>query len=397
MNEPCVVISEQGKPFLEKGQMWMYSNNVIRTDSLCEDGEPVRIVDEEGTFIAKGFYSAVSHVTVRILSRDEDEVIDRAFFRRRIQAAADYRRTAERENLTCCRMVFSEADLLPGLVCDRYGAVLVIQISCAGFEKRKDMICELLEEELSKDAPVEAVYIRNDIPSRTKEGLDQYTGFWNEKTYECPVIVEENGLKLHVDYIDGQKTGYFLDQKTNRMLVRRMAKGHRVLDCFTHTGGFALNAALGGAAEVTAVDVSGLALEAGLANAKLNHLEERMRFVQADVFEYLDTLEKGQYDFIILDPPAFTKSRKTVYKAYNGYKRINAQAMRALKGGGWLATCSCSRYMETGLFEQMLKEAAFEAGVILRQVSVTQQNADHPILWLMEETSYLKFYIFQIL
>ncbi|MBQ9825469.1 MAG: class I SAM-dependent rRNA methyltransferase [Solobacterium sp.] len=396
MNEPCVVISEKGKPFLEKGQMWMYSNNVIRTDSSCEDGEPVRIVDEEGTFIAKGFYSAVSHVTVRILSRDEDEVIDRAFFRRRIQAAADYRRTAERENLTCCRMVFSEADLLPGLVCDRYGAVLVIQISCAGFEKRKDMICELLEEELSKDAPVEAVYIRNDIPSRTKEGLDQYTGFWNEKTYECPVIVEENGLKLHVDYIDGQKTGYFLDQKTNRMLVRRMAKGHRVLDCFTHTGGFALNAALGGAAEVTAVDVSGLALEAGLANAKLNHLEERMRFVQADVFEYLDTLEKGQFDFIILDPPAFTKSRKTVYKAYNGYKRINAQAMRALKGGGWLATCSCSRYMETGLFEQMLKEAAFEAGVILRQVSVTQQNADHPILWLMEETSYLKFYIFQI-
>ncbi len=397
MNEPCVVISEQGKPFLEKGQMWMYSNNVIRADSSCEDGDPVRIVDEEGTFIAKGFYSAVSHVTVRILSRDEDEVIDRAFFRRRIQAAADYRRTAERENLTCCRMVFSEADLLPGLVCDRYGAVLVIQISCAGFEKRKDMICELLEEELSKDAPVEAVYIRNDIPSRTKEGLDQYTGFWNEKTYECPVIVEENGLKLHVDYIDGQKTGYFLDQKTNRMLVRRMAKGHRVLDCFTHTGGFALNAALGGAAEVTAVDVSGLALEAGLANAKLNHLEERMRFVQADVFEYLDTLEKGQYDFIILDPPAFTKSRKTVYKAYNGYKRINAQAMRALKGGGWLATCSCSRYMETGLFEQMLKEAASEAGVILRQVSVTQQNADHPILWLMEETSYLKFYIFQIL
>ncbi|MBQ7993188.1 MAG: class I SAM-dependent rRNA methyltransferase [Solobacterium sp.] len=397
MNEPCVVISEKGKPFLEKGQMWMYSNNVIRTDSSCEDGEPVRIVDEEGTFIAKGFYSAVSHVTVRILTRDEDEVIDRAFFRRRIRAAADYRRTAERENLTCCRVVFSEADLLPGLVCDRYGAVLVIQISCAGFEKRKDMICELLEEELSKDAPVEAVYIRNDIPSRTKEGLDQYTGFWNEKTYECPVIVEENGLKLDVDYIDGQKTGYFLDQKTNRMLVRRMAKGHKVLDCFTHTGGFALNAALGGAAEVTAVDVSGLALEAGLANAKLNHLEERMRFVQADVFEYLDTLEKGQFDFIILDPPAFTKSRKTVYKAYNGYKRINAQAMRALKGGGWLATCSCSRYMETGLFEQMLKEAAFEAGVILRQVSVTQQNADHPILWLMEETSYLKFYIFQIL
>ncbi len=397
MNEPCVVISEKGKPFLEKGQMWMYSNNVIRADSSCEDGEPVRIIDEVGNFIAKGFYSAVSHVTVRILTRDEDEVIDRAFFRRRIQAAADYRRTAERDNLTCCRVVFSEADLLPGLVCDRYGAVLVIQISCAGFEKRKDMICELLEEELSKDAPVEAVYIRNDIPSRTKEGLDQYTGFWNEKTYECPVIVEENGLKLHVDYIDGQKTGYFLDQKTNRMLVRRMAKGHRVLDCFTHTGGFALNAALGGAAEVTAVDVSGLALEAGLANAKLNHLEERMRFVQADVFEYLDTLEKGQYDFIILDPPAFTKSRKTVYKAYNGYKRINAQAMRALKGGGWLATCSCSRYMETGLFEQMLKEAAFEAGVILRQVSVTQQNADHPILWLMEETSYLKFYIFQIL
>jgi 23S rRNA (cytosine1962-C5)-methyltransferase len=396
MREPCVVISEQGKPFLEKGQMWMYSNNVIKADPACEDGEPVRIIDEAGNFIAKGFYSAVSHVTVRILTREEDEVIDRAFFQRRIRAAAEYRRTAERDNLTCCRMVFSEADLLPGLVCDRYGAVIVIQISCAGFEKRRDMICELLKEELSRDALVEAVYIRNDIPARTKEGLEQYTGFWNHTAYACPVIVEENGLKLHVDYIDGQKTGYFLDQKTNRMLVRKMAKGHKVLDCFTHTGGFALNAAMGNAAEVTAVDVSALALEQGLENAKLNHLEERMRFVQADVFEYLDTLEKGQFDFIILDPPAFTKSRKTVYKAYNGYKRINRQAMSALKGGGWLATCSCSRYMETGLFEQMLREAAAEAGVILRQVSVTQQNADHPILWLMEETSYLKFYIFQI-
>ena len=397
-SEPHVVISRQGRQFLEKGQMWMYANNAVYASADCQDGGVVCILAQDGTFIARGFYSPCSHVTVRILSRDENEIIDREFFRRRIREAVSFRRTVERNNIGCCRMIFSEADRLPGLVADRYNDVLVTQISNTGFEKIRDMIYEILLEEVSGDGiPVRAVYERNDIPSRAKEGLRQYTGFWNGTSAECPAVIEENGLKLYVDYISGQKTGYFLDQKSNRLLVRKMACGHKVLDCFTHTGGFALNAAMGEAEEVTAVDVSAAALEQGLANAKLNHLENRMRFVQADVFEYLDSLEKGQFDFIILDPPAFTKSRKTVLKAYNGYKRINRRAMELLANGGYLATCSCSRYMETALFEQMLKEAAAEAGVILRQVSVTQQNADHPILWLMDETSYLKFFIFQII
>jgi 23S rRNA (cytosine1962-C5)-methyltransferase len=335
-------------------------------------------------------------VAVRILTRNEADTIDRAFFEKRIHDAVSFRRVVERDNMTCARMIFSEADLLPGLIADRYNDILVTQISCTGFEKRKDMIYELLKEEFAQEEiPVRYIYERNDIAPRLKEGLEQYQGFHGKEGI-AKTVISENGLKLNVDIENGQKTGYFLDQKSNRVLIRSLSKGLRVLDCFTHTGGFALNAALGGAKEVTAVDVSQTALDQGLENAKLNHLEGRMKFVQADVFEYLDEIQPDQFDLIILDPPAFTKSRKTVMKAYNGYKRINRRAMEVLKGGGYLATCSCSRYMETDLFEKMLKEAAAEAGVILRQVSVTQQNADHPILWIMDETSYLKFYIFQI-
>ena len=221
-------------------------------------------------------------------------------------------------------------------------------------------------------------------------------GFWGGVSLPTTTVIQENGLKLNVDIENGQKTGYFLDQKSNRMLLRQMAHDQRVLDCFSHTGGFALNAAYGKAQSVVAVDVSQTALDQGRANAKLNHLEDRIQFVKADVFEYLDQCTIGQYDIIVLDPPAFTKSRKTIHQAYAGYKRINYQAMKLLQNGGYLITCSCSRFMEIDNFEKMLREAAQEAGVTLKQVSVTQQNHDHPILWTMEETSYLKFYIFQI-
>lgn len=397
MTYPSVVISAQGAQFLKQGQMWMYRNNLVSSDADITDGAIVRILDEDGAFIAAGFYSAVSHIIVRILSRNEDEQINEDFFRKRIRAAMDYRFTTNRDNITNCRLIFSEADFMPGLIADCYNDILVTQISCAGFEIRKDMIYGLIKEVLAeKGIEIHGVYERNDIAARAKEGLAQYKGFTEKTDLQPSTIISENGLKLFVDIENGQKTGYFLDQKSNRVLIRNLAKDKKVLDCFTHTGGFALNAALGGAKEVSAVDVSKTALDAAYENACLNHLEDRMKFVQADVFEYLDQVQPGQFDLIILDPPAFTKSRKTVMKAYNGYKRINKKAMELLRNGGYLATCSCSRYMETALFEQMLKESANEAGVLLKQVSVTQQNSDHPILWRNEETSYLKFYIFQI-
>ncbi|MCD7808720.1 MAG: class I SAM-dependent rRNA methyltransferase, partial [Erysipelotrichaceae bacterium] len=241
------------------------------------------------------------------------------------------------------------------------------------------------------------IYERNDIQVRTKEGLELYKGFWKGTNLPTTTIINENDILLYVDFENGQKTGYFLDQKANRYLLRKMAHDKKVLDCFSHTGGFALNAAKGGAKEVVAVDVSQTALDQGLENAKLNHLEDKITFTKADVFDYLDTLNVGDFDIIVLDPPAFTKSRKTIQSAYFGYKKINKKAMELLNNGGYLVTCSCSRFMEVDNFEKMLKESAQEAGVVLKQVSMTQQNVDHPILWTMEETSYLKFYIMQII
>jgi len=260
------------------------------------------------------------------------------------------------------------------------------------------MIYELLIEVLKEDnQEIHGIYERNDIQVRVKEGLELYKGYWKETNLPTSTIINENGILLHVDFENGQKTGYFLDQKANRYLLRKMAHDKKVLDCFRHTGGFALNAAKGGACEVVAVDVSQTALDQGYENAKLNHLEDKITFTKTDVFDYLDTLNVCDFDIIVLDPPAFTKSRKTIQSAYFGYKKINKKAMELLSHGGYLVTCSCSRFMEVDNFEKMLKESAQEAGVILKQVSMTQQNVDHPILWTMEETSYLKFYIMQII
>lgn len=396
MIKPTVKITEQGASFLRCGQSWMFRNNLSSDISHLENGCICDIETEEGEYLGTGFLSKDSHVTVRILTHDRSEEIDSSFFEKRIREAWEFRKTVESENLSNCRVIFGEADFLSGLTVDRYNDVLVTQITCYGMEIRKDLVYASLLEVLRKDGQnITCIYERNDVQSRTKEGLSLYKGFYGENRTDTVQVISENGLLLNVDIENGQKTGYFLDQKSNRVLVRKMSKGKKVLDCFTHTGGFALNAAYGKARSVTAVDVSETALSEGKANAELNQLNN-VTFLQADVFDYLDTLKQGQYDIIILDPPAFTKSRKTVMKAYNGYKRINMQAMNVLRNGGYLVTCSCSRYMETELFEKMLKEASQEVGVRLKQVSVTQQNADHPILWTMNETSYLKFFIFQI-
>lgn len=392
MKNPIVRIDEKGEIFLKNGQMWMYQNNVANDISNIQNGAIVDILTNTNTYLGSGYFNKHSHITVRIFTK-KHESIDEKFFYNKIQQAWEYRKTVEKNNLDNCRILFGEADGLPGLTVDRYNNVLVTQITCFGLEKNKEALYNSLLQVL-KDENIEAIYERNDVKSREKEGLPLYKGFYVGKANTIQVI-NENGLLLHVDIENGQKTGYFLDQKSNRVLIRNLAQGKKVLDCFTHTGGFGLNAALGQALTVTAVDVSATALKEAKENAKINHLEN-IQFVQADVFAYLDTLQENAFDLIILDPPAFTKSRKTVMKAYNGYKRINMQAMQILKNGGYLATCSCSRYMENTLFEKMLKEAALEVGVTLKQISVTQQNADHPILWTMDESAYLKFYIFQI-
>lgn len=395
---PAVTISETGENYLKDGQMWMYRNNVVDLDETIENGAAVEILTTKGEYLGTGFLSKESHITVRILSKDREAVFDRAFFKSRIQFAYDFRKTLEKENLSNCRLIFGEADQLPGLTVDRYNDILVSQISSYGMEMIKDMLYEVLLEVLLEDGQdVKGIYERNDIKVRSKEGLPMEKGFWKEVGLSTKTVINENGLLLNVDVENGQKTGYFLDQKDNRVLLRKMSCGKRVMDCFTHTGGFALNAAYGNALQVVAVDVSQTALDQAYENAVLNHLEDRMSFVKADVFDYLEKGTPGEFDIIVLDPPAFTKSRRTIDHAYNGYKKINKQAMKLLGRGGYLITCSCSRFMEIDNFEKMLKESAKEAGVTLKQVSVTQQNHDHPILWTMEETSYLKFYIFQII
>lgn len=343
-NYPNITISNEGETWLQKGQMWMYRNNLVQADENIPDGGIVNIISTDGTYHGTGFYSPISHITCRILTKDESESIDQAFFEKRIRFAYDYRRTVEPNNLSNCRYVFGEADLLPGLVVDCYNDILVTQISNTGMEQHKQMIYDILLEIFKENSHViQAIYERNDIKVREKEGLTSYKGFFYNPNHVSPqTIINENGIQLQVDIENGQKTGYFLDQKSNRVLLRHIARDKRVLDCFSHTGGFALNAAYGNAKAVTAVDVSNVALQQGYQNAKLNHLEDKIQFVQADVFDYLEQLKGNEFDIIVLDPPAFTKSRKTVNNAYYGYKNINMKAMNVLRNGGYLITCSCS-------------------------------------------------------
>ena len=390
-------VTRKAQKSIEEGHPWVYDTEITGIEGGCENGGLIDVVSDKGAYLGTGFISERSKIRVRILSRNANDRFDEAFWERRLRWAWDYRKTVMGEDASCCRVIFGEADQFPGLTVDRFGEVLVTQTLSAGVERIKPLLFPLLKKVLERDGQaVRGVYERNDAAIRELEGLPQGKGWFGGDGGPTRTEITENGIVYGVDFENGQKTGFFLDQKYNRRAVAKLARGRRVLDCFTHTGSFALNAARGGAARVTAVDVSEFAVECARENAARNGLSQVVDCVAANVFDLLPQLQKGQYDFIILDPPAFTKSRQTTQRAMAGYKEINYRAMRLLPRGGYLATCSCSHFATEELFRKMLHAAAHDAGVQLRQIEARQQSADHPILWGVEETSYLKFYLFQV-
>ncbi len=395
---PKVTITKKGTAWVEQGHPWIYEGEVVSVEGEIENGCIADAVSEKGKYLGTGFISLNSKIRLRIVTRNANDSLDEDFWRRRIKYAWDYRKTVMGEDITCCRVIFGEADGFPGLTVDRFSDLLVVQTLSVGMEKIKDMLFRLLLEVLRADGQaISGIYERNDVAIRALEGLPQFKGWYGDEHPQSAVTeICENGIYYSVDVENGQKTGFFLDQKYNRLAVSRLAKGRKVLDCFTHTGSFALNAAKGGAEHVTAVDVSDTAIAYARENARRNGLEDKMDFITADVFELLPEMKKGEYDFIILDPPAFTKSRKTVGRAEKGYKEINLRALKLLPRGGYFATASCSHFMPSELFVKMLRSAALDAGVELRQIEARQQAPDHPILWNVPETDYLKFYIFQV-
>lgn len=401
---PICVITEKGERALRTGHPWVYEAEVRELTPGVENGTLVDVVSCKGRYLGTGFLSEHSKIRVRLISRNANDRFDAAFWERRIRYAWEYRKTVMGPDLDCCRVIFGEADEFPGLTVDRFHDILVTQTLSYGMERLKPVIFPLLCKVLREDGQeIRAIYERNDVAIRKLEGLAEYKGFYDLPGEEAPAQtvthITENGVQYRVDFENGQKTGFFLDQKYNRRAVARIARGKRVLDCFTHTGSFALNAALGGAAHVHAVDISESAVELARENARLNGLEGNMTFTAANVFDLLPELErtgKRDYDFIILDPPAFTKSRRTMDSAYRGYKEINMRAMKLLPRGGYLATCSCSHFMPEEQFVRMLFAAARDAQVELKQIEARQQSPDHPILWNVPETNYLKFYLFQV-
>ena len=403
-NFPRAVVTPKGARWVDGGHPWIYEGEVIRVEGEPENGALVDAVTERGKYLGTGFLSAQSKIRVRLVSRNANDVFDEAFWRRRIRWAWEYRKAVMGADVSCCRVVFGEADGFPGLTVDRFNDLLVTQTLSAGMERLKPTLFPLLVDVLRADgAEIAGIFERNDVALREREGLAQGKGWFaldGLPAPESPVTeICENGVYYAVDVENGQKTGYFLDQKYNRRAVAQLAAGRRVLDCFTHTGSFALNAAKGGAEGVTAVDVSASAIEAARANAVRNGLDDRMAFLCTDVFDLLPRLEEQghkDFDFIILDPPAFTKSRDTADSAERGYKEINLRAMRLLPRGGYLATASCSHFMPAERFERLLRAAARDAKVELRQIEARAQSPDHPILWNVPETDYLKFYLFQV-
>ena len=382
---------------LKAGGMWVFDNEIASILGTFENGDIVNIHDFDGYFMGYGYINTNSKITIRLLARKKDTVIDEAFFEQRVRDAWNYRK--ETIDTSSCRLIFGEADFLPGIVIDKFSDVLVVESLALGIDKWKLVIIDALKKVLAEDGiAIRGVYERSDAKVRLQEGMERYKGFIGEP-FDTKVEIVENGVHYMVDVEDGQKTGFFLDQKNNRAAIHRFCKDKKVLDCFTHTGSFALNAARGGAAHVTAVDVSEFAVQCAAENARRNGLDGVMDCMAANVFDLLPQLEKQprKYDFIILDPPAFTKSRKTVASAMTGYKEINYRAMKLLPRGGYLATCSCSHFATEELFIKMLRSAARDAGVQLRQIEARQQCADHPILWGVEETNYLKFFIFQVI
>ncbi|HWS29785.1 MAG TPA: class I SAM-dependent rRNA methyltransferase [Clostridia bacterium] len=406
MERPYVkaVITEKAERAARNGHPWVYGEEITELDGKPENGDIVDVLTKKGRWLGTGFYNDNSKIRIRIISRNTNDRFDEAFFERRIRHAVDYRIAAMGEEFSACRLIFGEADFFPGLTVDKFNDILVTEVLSYGMDKRKDTLYPLLIKVLAEaGTEVNALYERNEDNLRNKEGLKKYKGFYRMEGLrdglDGHVEICENGIYYDVDYINGQKTGFFLDQKYNRAAAARLAKGKNVLDCCTHTGAFALNAAKAGAKKVTALDVSQDALDMAQKNAARNGLSENICFVRADVFDFLTELtetKSKEYDFIILDPPAFTKSGATLKNAYRGYKEINLKAMRSLPRGGYLATCSCSHFMTRELFEKMLTEAALDAGVQLKQIEARQQAPDHPVLWGVPETDYLKFYLFQV-
>ena len=402
---PKITVTKKGAKWIGDGHPWVYEGEVLSVaPEAPEDGGLCDVVSESGKYLGTGFYNSKSKIRARIISKNANDRFDEAFFERRLRYAIDYRLTVMGGDLSCCRLIFGEADGFPGLTVDRFSNLLSAEVLSKGIDDRKGMIFSLLVGILRESGErIDGIFERNESVLRDLEGLPRGKGWFVLPGEEPPssVLTEitENGIRYEVDVENGQKTGFFLDQKFNRLSVARISKGKRVLDCFTHTGSFALNAAAGGAASVTAVDVSHTAIEQAKKNASLNGLESKIEFVEADAFEYLRRLRESgtrPYDLIILDPPAFTKSRKTAGSAERGYREINLLAMKILPRGGYLATASCSHFMPCARFESMLRGAASEAGVELKEIEIKKQAPDHPILWNVPETDYLKFYIFQI-
>ena len=396
MGQAVVVLKKGEGRTLKSGGAWVYDNEIASVTGSYEDGDMVIVRDFDGYPMGRGFINRHSKIRVRLMTRHVDQEIDRDFLRERLQAAWDYRKKVT--DVSSCRLVFGEADFLPGLVVDKFSDVLVVQVTALGMDRMKLEIVDLLEEILLEDRiTVRGVYERSDGKYRDNEVMERVKEFIGEP-FDTNVPIIENGVRYIVDVKDGQKTGFFLDQKYNRLSIQRLCKGARVLDCFTHTGSFALNAGIAGAAEVTGVDASELAVHQAEENAALNGLQDTVHFQCADVFNLLPELEKQgeKYDVVILDPPAFTKSRNSVKHAMKGYREINMRGLKLVKDGGFLATCSCSHFMTYELFTEMLHQAARSVHKRLRQVEYRTQAADHPILWSADESYYLKFYVFQV-
>ena len=396
MEQAAVILKKGEGRTLKAGGAWIFDNEIDKVEGTPEDGSLVEVRDFDGYGMGTGFYNSRSKIRVRMMSRKAGQVIDRDFLRMRVQNAWDYRKKTV--DTSSCRIIFGEADFLPGLVVDKFSDVLVVQSLALGIDRMKEEILSLLVEVLRADGvEIRGIYERSDAKVREQEGLPRQKGFIGAE-FPTRVQIVENGVRYEVDVEDGQKTGFFLDQKYNRLAIQRLCRDARVLDCFTHTGSFALNAGIAGASSVLGVDASQLAVDQARINAELNGLSDRVKFQCADVFDLLPELErKGeQFDVVILDPPAFAKSRASVKNATRGYRDINLRGMKLVRDGGYLATCSCSHFMTYELFTQTIAQAAQSAHVRLRQVEYRTQAPDHPILWAADESYYLKFYIFQV-
>ena len=381
---------------IKAGGLWIFDNEIDTIVGTFHNGDIVIVHDFDGYPMGKGFINQSSKIRIRMMTRRDDTEIDSAFIRMRVKNAWEYRKKTV--NISSCRVIFGDADFLPGLVVDKFSDVLVVQSLALGIDRFKEEIVQDLKELMAEDGiTIRGVYERSDAKEREKEGMKKYKGFLG-KEFDTKVLIEENGVKYFVDVKDGQKTGFFLDQKYNRLAMQRICKDAEVLDCFTHTGSFALNAGIAGAKSVMGVDASELAVMQAAENAALNNLQDTVKFTCADVFELLPQLEQEgrQFDVVILDPPAFTKSRNTIKNAMKGYREINIRGLKLVKDGGYLATCSCSHFMDYENFTKVIGQAARSAHKRLRQVEFRTQSPDHPILWAADESYYLKFYIFQV-